>query len=145
MIRAIILFFDKLEDHVRIALSHQPIAYACIGGVGIVLFWKGVWETAENFPILFGPPSVLLGLVILLMTGLMVSVFIGDSVIISGIKREKKLVEKTEVELKSEKREMDVIMQKLDTIEQRLQALGVVTPTRTRTTKRPSKAGGEQA
>ncbi|HEV7449168.1 MAG TPA: hypothetical protein VGP13_01365 [Candidatus Paceibacterota bacterium] len=97
--RKILNFFDKLEDKVRIRLSHYPILYALIGAVGIVLIWKGVWETAEYFPILFGLPSVVLGLVILLATGLLVSFFIGDNIIISGFKHEKKLVEKSEKEL----------------------------------------------
>ena len=43
MIRKIVTFFDKLEDKIRIRLSHKPILYSIIGGIGIVLFWKGVW------------------------------------------------------------------------------------------------------
>lgn len=80
-------------------LSHYPILYSLIGAIGIVLVWKGVWETAEHFPILYGPASILLGTAILLVTGLMVSFFIGDTIIISGFKKEKKLVEKTEKEM----------------------------------------------
>ncbi len=99
MLKKLINFFDKLEDKVRIRLSHYPILYALVGAVGIVLVWKGVWESAEHFPILYGPASILLGTAILLVTGLMVSFFIGDTIIISGFKKEKKLVEKTEKEM----------------------------------------------
>jgi hypothetical protein len=99
MIKEIVNFFDKLEDKVRNRLSHYPILYAMVGAVGIVLVWKGVWESAEHFPILYGPASILLGTAILLVTGLMVSFFIGDTIIISGFKKEKKLVEKTENEM----------------------------------------------
>ena len=99
MLKKLINFFDKLEDKVRIRLSHYPILYALVGAVGIVLVWKGVWESAEHFPILYGPASILLGTAILLVTGLMVSFFIGDTIIISGFKIEKKLVEKTEKEM----------------------------------------------
>lgn len=99
MLKKLINFFDKLEDKVRSRLSHYPILYALVGAVGIVLVWKGVWESAEHFPILYGPASILLGTAILLVTGLMVSFFIGDTIIISGFKKEKKLVEKTEKEL----------------------------------------------
>ncbi len=112
-----ISFFDKFEDRIRIALSHRPIAYAIIGGVGIILFWKGVWETAELFPILYGPPSALLGVLILLATGLLVSFFIGDSIILSGINREKKLVEKTEAEVHEEKLAMQKMMDALKAME----------------------------
>ncbi len=99
MLKKVINFFDKLEDKVRSRLSHYPILYALVGAVGIVLVWKGVWESAEHFPILYGPASILLGVAILLVTGLMVSFFIGDTIIISGFKKEKKLVEKTEKEM----------------------------------------------
>ena len=87
MVKKIVSFFDKLEDRIRIRLSHSPILYATIGGVGIVLFWKGVWETAEMIPYLHGIGSVVLGTLILLLTGLMVSFFIGESIIISGFKK----------------------------------------------------------
>lgn len=117
MTEKIITFFDKLEDKTRIALSHYPITYAIIGGVGIILFWKGVWETAEVFPILFGPMSMLIGIVVLLVTGLMVSFFVGDSIILSGFNREKKLVEKTESEIHSEKETIQHIVVELETIE----------------------------
>jgi len=117
----VIGFFDKFEDRIRIALSRRPIAYAIIGGIGIVLFWKGVWETAELFPILYGPPSALLGVFILLATGLLVSFFIGDSIILSGINREKKLVEKTETEVREEQVAMQQMMDSLKAMERCLE------------------------
>lgn len=120
MIKKVMYFFDKLEDRVRISLSHHPIPYAIVGGVGVVLFWKGVWETAEFFPILDGPGSITLGVVILLITGLMVSVFIGDSIIISGFNHEKKLAEKTEMEVREEINTEELILERLDTIEEKL-------------------------
>ncbi len=113
-------FFDRLEDKVRISLSHRPILYALIGGTGIVLFWKGVWETAEFFSFLHGPGSIILGVVVLLLTGLLVSVFIGDSIIISGFNREKKLAEKTEMEVRDEKNAEECIIEHLEIIEKKL-------------------------
>ena len=99
MFKKVFTFFDRLEDGVRIKLSHYPVLYALVGAIGIILVWKGVWEMAEYFPSLFGPASMLLGLAILLLTGLLVSFFIGDNIIISGFKKEKKLVEKSEKEI----------------------------------------------
>lgn len=118
--RKVVHFFDKLEDIVRIALSRKPILYAFIGAVGIVLIWKGVWETAELFPFLFGPMSVALGVLILLLSGLFVSQFIGDSIILSGFKREKKFVEKTEQEVKAEIADLQGIAKELRHIEEDL-------------------------
>ena len=89
--KKIVRFFDKLEDHVRVALSHYPIIYTIIGGFSIVLFWRGVWMTADYFPFLNGPVSIIISVSILLVTGLFVSFFITDRIILTGIKQEKKL------------------------------------------------------
>ncbi len=123
MIDEIINFFDKLEDKVRIRLSRWPIIYAFIGAVGIVLVWKGVWEVAQLFPSLFGLPSVALGTGILLITGLMVQFFIGDAIILSGMNREKKLVEKTEEEIEEEEVSIHHIVLRLKAIEGKLDEL----------------------
>lgn len=113
-------YFDHLEDTTRFALSRRPIFYALVGAVGIILVWKGVWEMAETFPVLDGPVSFLLGVVILLLSGLLVSFFIGDSIILSGFKREKKLAEKTEREVHSERETLDEIRTRLERIENRV-------------------------
>lgn len=120
MVRKIVNFFDKLEDKIRIRLSHWPIVYALIGAIGIVLVWKGVWEGFEMIPWLYGWPSAILGTVILLATGLLVSFFIGDGIIISGFKREKKLVEKTESEVREEESEMEKVEAELRHIEREI-------------------------
>src|SRR3990167_3833380 len=85
----LIKFFDKLEDKTRYRLSKLPILYAIIGGIGIVLFWRGVWHTADYLMLRYvyvkfegssidlseaiwwdGPLSFLIGTVLLLMSGL---------------------------------------------------------------------------
>ena len=121
MIKEVVRFFDKLEDKVRGKLSHQPILYALIGGIGIVLFWKGVWETAGFFSFLNGVGSIVVGTIILLMTGLLVSFFIGDSIILSGFKQEKKLAEKTEMEVLADKNTDQQILEHLEAIEKKLE------------------------
>ena len=118
MIKKILSFFDKLEDFVRIELSHNPILYALVGAVGIILLWKGVWEVAQLIPGLYGFGSIVMGVIILLVSGLLVSFFIGDSIIISGFKKEKKLVEKSELDiLKAEQSQNREIVAKLDHLE----------------------------
>lgn len=108
-------FFDKLEDHIRGTLSRHAFIYTFIGGTGLVLFWRGVWHVAdalENLDgasrVLFSPMgSVILGSIILLATGLFVSVFVGDSIIMSGIRKDKKIIDKTIDEVESEKSEVE--------------------------------------
>ncbi len=100
--KKILKFFDHLEDHVRTRLSRHPLVYALIGGIAIVLFWRGVWHTADLLSFMTGPVSLAISVIVLLVTGLFVSFFVGENIVITGLKREKKLVEKTEAEIKSE-------------------------------------------
>lgn len=115
----ILVFFDKLEDRIRGRLSHWPIFYGFIGGIGTVLFWRGIWHTADMISVfvfypetgrqilisgewLDGPISFVIGSILLLLVGLFVSHFIGNEIIISGLKREKKMVERAEEEVAAE-------------------------------------------
>ncbi len=112
----LIHFFDKLEDKTRSHLSRYPLIYAFVGGVGIVLFWRGVWHLADDIN-MSSLSSLTLGSVILLVSGVFVSVFVGNRLIISGLKGEKKLVEKTEEEIKEEGGEIKDIQETLKKIQ----------------------------
>jgi hypothetical protein len=133
---------DKTEDKVRKFFSHYPIVYALIGGVGIVLFWRGVWHTTDYIMYFLtapselgistdlgygvwwdGPLSLVLGTVILLLIGVFVSNFIGNEIIISGLNGDKKLVEKTETEVKTEQLEILAAKKELDEIAGRLKQI----------------------
>ncbi len=120
-------YFDKFEDGIRGYLSRRPILYTFIGGVAIVLFWRGIWHTADLFPWLTGPVSILISVVILLATGLFVSYFVGDMIIISGLNKEKKTTEKNEEEihneLEKEEHVIDRLEQKIDTLTDKIEEL----------------------
>lgn len=117
----IIKFFDKLEDRVRQYLSQIPIVYAIIGGIAIVFFWRGVWDFADELEMLGGVwgfffhpiISLLISMAVLLLTGLFVSFFIGDRIILAGLKHEKKVEEKTEAEVREEEAILAAINTKL--------------------------------
>lgn len=100
--KKVLQFFDWLEDRLRGALSRHPVLYTIIGSVAVVLFYRGVWLTADMISFLTGPVSLIASFAILLAIGLFVSVFIGDQIIISGLKGDKKITEKTEAEVRSE-------------------------------------------
>lgn len=135
MLNAILSFFDRLEDVVRGFLSRRPIIYAVIAGTGVTLFWRGVWYIADyisqaTFSLLSGntlgiettivwwdgPLSMIIGTLLLLISGAFVSTFIGNELILSGIKGEKKLFEKTEVELRENQGDIKEINLKIDTL-----------------------------
>lgn len=101
ILKRIYKFFDYLEIKIRHRLSKWPLVYAFIGSIGVVLIWRGVWMIADSFD-MPGWLSLLLGVLISVSTGLFVSFFVGDMIIISGIKKEKRIDEKTEEEIKKE-------------------------------------------
>ncbi len=117
-------YFDKLEDRVRIKLSHRSIMYAFIGGIATVLFWRGIWHTGDILMneggfwgwFFYEPITIVWTSVILLMTGLFVSVFIGERIIISGLKNEKKVSDKTEKEVDKEEDEIRDMESKINRI-----------------------------
>ncbi len=95
MFKYIYKFFDKFEDKNRMRLSHSPILYAFLTGAGIILFWRGIWHAADTTPFLENSyVSIVIGAIILLAIGTFISSFIGNEIIISGNKKEKKLVDK---------------------------------------------------
>ena len=118
-IKKVVKFFDKLEDKIRGQLSHYPIVYALIGGVGVVLFWRGVWHTTDDLG-LGSVSSLVLGSVILLLTGIFVSAFVGSKLIISGLVGEKKLTEKAEEDILTEQEQIVNLQNTLSRLEQKL-------------------------
>ncbi|MFA6226888.1 MAG: hypothetical protein WC631_00165 [Candidatus Paceibacterota bacterium] len=122
MIRIVVRFFDRLEDRVRGRLSHRSIIYGFIGGMSLVLFWRGVWHTGDILMekggilgwLFYEPHTIVWTSIILLMTGLFVSLTIGDRIILSGIKHEKKVEEKTESEIKGEESEIQQLNKKVE-------------------------------
>ena len=122
---------DKMEDTIRAKLSRHPFIYTFIGGSGIVLFWRGVWHTADKLEatgglagIIFSPVGcIILAITILLSTGLFVSVFIGDSIIMSGIKHDKKIIEKTLADEEIEKADLERVLAAIVEMKQELEVL----------------------
>lgn len=126
--RKIVKFFDALEDKIRGRLSHHPLFYAFISGIGVVLFWRGVWHTADEIPYLqVGVVSLLVGTIILLLIGVFVSDFIGNRILLSGLRGEKKLTEKStdelEKEIAEENSEIDEIQKSVNKIEEELKEI----------------------
>ncbi len=126
-------FFDRLEDKTRAKLSRLPMLYALLGGIGVVLFWRGVWHTTDfitafvageteltMFALADGPLSFVIGTAILLVTGVYVSAFIGNRLIITGLSGEKKLAEKTEEEIQTEENQIKRMQTTLNKVEEQI-------------------------
>lgn len=127
-------FFDRTEDKTRSKLSKYPVLYATIGAVGLVLLWRGVWMVADSLSVfdknpfdkayfIDGAISIGASFVILLISGLFVSFFIGDRIILSGLKKEKKLEEKTKEELDAEMNVVNKMEEKIEKIEENIEKI----------------------
>jgi hypothetical protein len=136
MFKLIANFFDKLEDRVRIALSHKSFLYAFIGGVSHVIFWRGVWHTSDMIMhgvplfhdydgnpisgfwgyVFYEPFTIVWSSVIMIMSGLFVATFIGERIILSGLKKEKKVTDRTEEEVRKEENRIDALGEKINSL-----------------------------
>ncbi len=125
------VFFDKVEDNIRGVLVKHLFIYTFLGGTGVVLFWRGIWHMADLLEkrggfstVLFSPlGSTVLGIIILLSTGLFVSVFIGESIIISGIKKGKRVIDKTITDVDNEKAEVEESMAMISDVQKEVKKI----------------------
>ncbi len=125
----------KFFREIREKLSKHPIIYAVFGAVGIILFWRGIWHTADFLAVFFlnnqGGSSInytdlldslisaIIGFVLLLFTGLFVSDFIGSRMISETAKTEEKIekiAKETESEEKTEEERLDEIEKKFEEV-----------------------------
>lgn len=131
----------RCREKITIYLSHRPKLYALIVGIGIVLFWRGVWHSTDLLHTHFnfyqnystigapysswwdGPLSLAVGIVILYFTGAFISSFIGNELILTGLRKEKRLEEKTESEIKSEAQSVSEIRSGLKNVEEKIEEL----------------------
>lgn len=109
--------FDGIEDKARLELVHHPLIYAFIGSVGIVSIWRGIWHISDDWGI-SSWGSLIFGILITVLTGLFVSFFIGENIIISGLNKEKRIDEKTEEEIHKERTALDEIKKDIKEIKQ---------------------------
>lgn len=110
-------FFDKLEDRIRGKLTHHPLIYAFLGSIGIVSIWRGIWHIQDSWNI-SGGASLFFGFLITILTGLFVSFFIGENIIISGLNKEKRIDEKTKEEIQKERSALEKVQKDINDIKE---------------------------
>lgn len=121
--KTIAKFFDRLEDTIRQRLSRHPIVYAFIAGVAIVLFWRGVWTLADLFEFMTPTVSLIVSIILMLLTGTFISFFIGERLIFSGLKKEKRSDQKTEEELRLEETSFKKIITEIQEMKKEISAI----------------------
>ncbi len=122
-------YLDKLEVGVRMRLSHRSILYAFVGGITFVLFWRAIWHTADIlmarggvwYYIFYEPNSFVWTAMILMFTGLFVSLMIGDRIILSGLRQEKEQERMTGKDIVREESEIESLAVKIKRIQKDLE------------------------
>lgn len=131
----------KVFNRLHVFLSHHSFLYATIVGIGIVLFWRGVWHTVDTLhlyvnhynstgsasiidhPWWDGPLSFIVGCLVLFVTRAFVSSFIGNELILSGLRKEERLAKETEGDVKLEVLAIGDIKQEINSITKKLEEL----------------------
>jgi len=98
----------KIENQARNFFENFPFIHAFLAGIGVVLFWRGVWETADSMK-LNSELSIIIGVLILGGIGLFLQTFVGNTIIIKNVEKEQKMeqsikseIEKTHQDTESE-------------------------------------------
>ncbi|PIZ75664.1 hypothetical protein COY06_02830 [Candidatus Peregrinibacteria bacterium CG_4_10_14_0_2_um_filter_41_8] len=70
--------YNLLMKRERFVKSHH-VVYTFVAGVGLIMFWYGIWEGLKRVPF-FGDPivAILLGALILLVCGAYAYQFVGN-------------------------------------------------------------------
>lgn len=91
--RPITKTFLRIEERARRFFEKLPFVQAFLAGIGVIIFWRGIWELLDRnnvSPIV----SVVVGSLILGGVGVFVQTFIGNTIIIREVKQEEKIEKK---------------------------------------------------
>ena len=71
-------FFTPPLKRIRRMVSHTPFFYIVLGVLGACLFWEGIQSMITISPAINGDLTAILGIFLLLISGLLVSVFFAE-------------------------------------------------------------------
>lgn len=112
-----------IENRARNYFEQFPFVQAFIAGVGVIIFWRGIWEWLDINQV--SPfASVILGTLILGGVGVFVQTFIGNTIIIREVKQEEKLEKKVESHISTDAVTLEQLSQKIDNLAKKLEERG---------------------
>ncbi len=119
-------FFLGIESRARAFFEQFPFIQAFLAGVGVIIFWRGVWELLDRqgiSPVL----SIVIGALILGGIGVFLQTFIGNTIIIKNVSKEvrdeRKAVRVLEGEVVTEEVTLQQLADKLDALIQKIDGL----------------------
>ena len=114
----------QTEEDARKYFERTPFLQAFIAGVGVIVFWRGVWEWLDGIHV--SPfTSVVVGTLLLGGVGVFLQTFIGNTIIIKNVnqeeKKEKKIFEKIEGEVVGEDITLKQLSDKIDELSRKIE------------------------
>ena len=113
----------EAEDRARTYFEKIPFLQAFLSGIGVIIFWRGIWEWLDMqhvSPLI----SVVGGSLILLCVGVFVQTFIGNTIIIKNVKQEelleKRAIKEMEGEVNVEEVTLASLSAKIDEISKKI-------------------------
>lgn len=83
--------FQKIE---RKKIRAHHFLFAFLGGVGVILFWAGVWAIAETMLGMHPFAMMLSGIAILSFLGIFISETVGEEILTDDSKKEDYIIDK---------------------------------------------------
>ena len=114
----------NVEEQARKFFESYPFVHAFLAGVGVIIFWRGVWELLDRNSI--GPiASIVIGSLILGSIGVFIQTFLGNTIIIKNVKQElkteKKVLSEVEGEVESEEITLKKLAEKIDALAKKME------------------------
>jgi len=113
----------ETEEKARLYFEKTPFIQAFLSGIGVIIFWRGIWEWLDINQI--SPlASVVAGSLILLCVGVFVQTFIGNTIIIKNVKQEerfeKSAIKHIEGEADTEEVTLSTLSAKIDELSKKI-------------------------
>ncbi len=114
----------NIENRARTYFERIPFVQAFLAGIGVIIFWRGIWELLDATGV--SPiASIILGTLILGSVGVFVQTFIGNTMIIKEVKQEERKEEKSIKKIEGEvgietvtiaqlSAKLDAVLEKMD-------------------------------
>lgn len=113
--------FTQTEKKLRRKLRMHHFLFAFLGGVGIVLFWYGIWETAGSILEIYPPLSVLIGMTILSIMGIFIMEIVGKEALSEEIEEVERGEKKISKEIVRMGRDEKAIFAELEKVEHEIE------------------------
>ena len=104
------------EEKARKFFERIPFTHAFFAGIGVIIFWRGVWELLDVLGV--GPiSSIILGSFILGGVGVFIQTFLGNTLIIKNVsqeeQKESKEIKGVEQEIKKEEITLTILSEQI--------------------------------